>query len=87
MPLRYKFIGCKTLVRKLMKSLTRDRWEQLYPESEERLNREAEVIKPHLEWLTALPDELCIKVFGFLSKKQLHKVPHSPLSADSFSCR
>lgn len=56
-----------------------DRWEQLYPESEGRLNREAEVIKPHLEWLTALPDELCIKVFGFLSKKQLHKVPHSPL--------
>lgn len=47
---------------------------QLYPESEERLKKEADVIKPHLEWLTALPDELCIKVFGFLSKKQLHKV-------------
>ena len=69
-------LDARLLVRKLKKkSLTRDRWEQLYPDSEERLNREAEVIKPHLEWLTALPDELCIKVFGFLSKKQLHKVP------------
>ncbi len=42
------------------------------------------MIKPHLEWLTALPDELCIKVFGFLSKKQLHKVPHTVLSLRRF---
>lgn len=78
-------MDARLLVRKLMESLTRDRWEQLYPESEERLNREAEVIKPHLEWLTALPDELCIKVFGFLSKKQLHKVPHTVLPLRRFS--
>jgi hypothetical protein len=71
--------------RQLLISLMGDRLEQLYPESEERLKREADVIKPHLEWLTALPDELCIKVFGFLSKKQLHKVPHRLFSADSFA--
>jgi hypothetical protein len=42
------------------------------------MKKEAEAIKPHLTWLPALPDELCVAVFSFCSKEQLYQVRALP---------